>query len=72
MKPSLFLAAALLIVSVLVAASPLTTKADGCASTKTDSNGRTCSLQSETVTTCTYYNDSTHCSGGSGDDLLFQ
>lgn len=38
--------------------------ADGCSSTKTDSNGRSCTLRSETVTTCLYWNDSSHCSGG--------
>ena len=63
MKPNLTFAAGLLLASVFLAATAAA-KADGCASSKTDSNGRTCSLQNETVTTCLYYNDSTHCSGG--------
>jgi len=71
MKPSPFLAAVLLMAAMAVASTP-STRADGCATSKTDSNGRTCQLQSENVTTCLYYNDSTHCTGGSDDYLELQ
>jgi hypothetical protein len=70
MKSNLLFAVALLALSAFFATSPAAW-ADGCDQQKTDSTGRTCKLQSETVTTCTYYNDSdpNHCSGG-GDYLL--
>jgi hypothetical protein len=60
MKRSLFLAATLLIMSALVAASS-TTEADGCASWRIDSVGTSCPLQSETANACFYYNDYDYC-----------
>jgi hypothetical protein len=63
MEPKLVVASLLLVGSALFA-SARTAAAQGCNATKTDSSGTTCVLKQEGVSSCIYYNDSTHCSGG--------
>jgi hypothetical protein len=61
MRLKLLVLAGITVMSVWFAIAPIAMSA-GCATTKTDSMGTTCTLQSETVDTCLYYNDSAHCS----------